>query len=89
LNHGQVKHLTSIFIPSTKKGDFIKGSNNCTIALFRHANKILLRIIQKQLEFYIGYEMPMEEAGFRKGCGARDQIANVNQSQHKGVPQKC
>jgi hypothetical protein len=46
LNHGNVKHLTSIFIPSPKK-DVTKCKNNCTHAIFPHANKILLRIIQQ------------------------------------------
>ena len=77
LNHEQVKHLTSNFIPSPKKGDVTLCTNNCTIALFPHANKILLRIIQKQLELYVGNELPMEQAGLRKWHGARDQIANV------------
>jgi hypothetical protein len=72
--------ITSIFIPSPKKGDVTNCTNKCTIALFAHANKILLRIIQKQLEMYIGYEMPMEQTGLRKGHGAREQIANVNES---------
>jgi hypothetical protein len=47
LDHGEVKHLMSIFIPSPKKGNVTKSTNNCTIALFPHANKILLRIIKK------------------------------------------
>jgi len=80
MNHGQVKYLTSIFIPSPKKGDVTKCINKCTIALLPHANKILLRIIQKQLQSYIGYEMPMEQAGLRKGRGAREQIAIVSES---------
>jgi len=50
LNHGQVKHLMSIFVPSPKKGDVTTCTNNCTIALFPDANKILLRIIKKQLD---------------------------------------
>jgi hypothetical protein len=54
LNHGQVKYLTPIFVPSPKKEDVTKGTNNCTIVLFPDANKILLRIIQKQLESHIG-----------------------------------
>jgi hypothetical protein len=80
LTHGQVKHLTSIFIPSHKKGDVTKCTNNCSTALFPHANKILLRIIQKQLDKYIGHETQMVQAGLRKGCGARDQITNVSES---------
>ena len=80
LNHGQVKHLMSISIPTPKKGDVTTCTNNCTIALFPQANKIILRIILKQLESYIGYETPMEQAGLKKECGARDQIANVSES---------
>jgi hypothetical protein len=54
LAHAQVKHLTSIFIPSPKKGDVTKCINNCTTALFPHENMFLLRIIKKDLESYIG-----------------------------------
>jgi hypothetical protein len=67
----------STFISSPKKRDVTYCTNNCTIALFPHANKILLRIIQKQLELYVGNELPTEQAGLRKWHGARDQIANV------------
>ena len=67
LNHGQVEHLLSIFVPSPKKRDVTKCTNNCTIALFPHANKIPLRIIKKQLDSYKRYETPMEQAGLRKG----------------------
>ena len=52
-------------------------SNNRTFALIPHTSKILLRIIQKRLEPYIEREMPVEQAGLRKGRGTRDQIANV------------
>ena len=71
LNHGQVKHQTSTFIPSTKKGDVTECTKNCNIPLFPHANKIPLRVIQKQLELYKGYETPMEQAGLIKGRGAK------------------
>jgi len=40
LNHGQVKHITSVLIPSPKKGDVTKGTNNCISALFPLANTI-------------------------------------------------
>jgi hypothetical protein len=73
MHHGQVKHLTSIFTPSTKKRDVTQ----CTIALFLRANKILLIIIQKQLQTYIGYETAIEQAGLRKGRGGREQIVSV------------
>jgi hypothetical protein len=78
LNQG--KHQISIFIPSPKKGDVTNCTNNCTITLFPQANKILMRIIQIQLKLYIGHETPMERAGLRKGCGTREQIANVSDS---------
>jgi hypothetical protein len=80
LNHGQVKHLTSIFIPSPKTADVTKCTNSCTIALFPHANKILLRIIKEQPESYIGYETAMEQAGLRKRHRAREQITSVSES---------
>jgi hypothetical protein len=70
----------SIFIPSPKKGDVTNCTNNCTITLFPQANKILMRIIQIQLELYIGHETSMEQAGLRKGRGVREQIANVSDS---------
>jgi hypothetical protein len=89
LNYGQVKHLTSIFIPSTKKLDVTKCTHNCTIALFPHANNTLLRIIQKQLESHTGHETAMEQAGLRKGRGAREQIASVIETwTAQGAPQK-
>jgi len=80
LNHGQVKHLTAIFIPSPMKADVKKCTNNCTIALFPHENKILMRNFKKQLKSYIGYETPMEQTGLRKGHRAREQIASVSES---------
>jgi hypothetical protein len=69
LNHGQVKHLMSIFVPFPKKADVTKCTNNCINALHPHANKILPRIIQEQLGSYIGYETPMEKAALRKVLG--------------------
>jgi len=52
LNHGQVKHLTSIFIRSPKKQDVTKCTENCSFALIQHRNMILLRIIKKKHEYY-------------------------------------
>jgi len=49
LNHGQVKHLMSIFRPSLKEGDVTKCINNCTVSLSPHANKIFLRTFQTNL----------------------------------------
>jgi len=88
LNHGQLKHLTCIFIPSPKKGVVTKCTNSTT-ALFPHTNKIPLRITKKQLVSYIGHETPMEQTGLSKGYGTNDQMTNeVNHGQRKGPPQK-
>ena len=80
LNHGQVKYLTSIFVHLPKKRDVTNCTNNCIIALFPHANKVLLRFIQIQLETHIMYETPMEKAGLRKWRGAREKIVKISES---------
>ena len=48
-----------------------------TIALISHANKVMLKILQARLQQYINCELPDVQAGFRKGRGTRDQIANI------------
>ena len=48
-----------------------------TIALISHASKVLLKILQARLQQYINHELPDVQAGFRKGRGTRDQIANI------------
>ncbi|PIK35145.1 hypothetical protein BSL78_28030 [Apostichopus japonicus] len=67
----------SIYIPIPKKGDPRICSNNRTIALISHASKVMLKVIQYRLEGYMEREMSIEQAGFRKGRGTRDQIANL------------
>ena len=52
-------------------------SNCCTIALISHASKIMLKILQARLQQYVNHELPDVQAGFRKGRGTRDQIANI------------
>ena len=47
-----------------------------TIALSSHARKVMLTILQARLQQYVNYKIPDVEAGFRKGRGTRDQIAN-------------
>ena len=49
----------------------------CTIALISHASKVMLKILQARLQQYINHELPNVPAGFRKGRGTRDQIANI------------
>ena len=50
---------------------------NCTIALISHASKVMLKILQVRLQQYVNHEIPNVQAGFRKGRGTRDQIANI------------
>ena len=52
-------------------------SNYHTIALISHASKVMLKILQARLQQYMNCELPYVEAGFRKGRGSRDQIANI------------
>ena len=52
-------------------------SNYHTIALISHASKVMLKILQARLQQYMNCELPDVQAGFRKGRGTRDQIANI------------
>ena len=67
----------SVFIPIPKKGNAKKCSNYCTIALISHTSKVMLKILQARLQQYVNRELPDVQAGFRKGRGTRDQIANI------------
>ena len=67
----------SVFIPIPKKGSAKEGSNYCTVALISHASKVMLKILQARLQQYVNRELPDVQAGFRKGRGTRDQIANI------------
>lgn len=67
----------SVFIPLPKKGDVRDCNNYRTIALIPHASKVLLKIIQMRLGNVIDRELPDVQAGFRKGRGTRDHIANL------------
>ena len=49
-----------------------------TIALISHASKVMLKILQARLQQYMNHELPNVQAGFRKGRGTRDQIANIH-----------
>ena len=66
-----------VFIPIPKKGNAKEGSNYHTIALISHASKVVLKILQARLQQYVNRELPDVQAGFRKGRGTRDQIANI------------
>ena len=52
--------------------------NNHTIVLISHASKVMLKILQVRLQRYVNHELPAVQAGFRKGRGTRDQIANIH-----------
>ena len=67
----------SIFIPVPKKGNAKECSSYCTIALISHTSKVLLKILQARLQQYMNGELLNVQAGFRKGRGTRDQIANM------------
>ena len=67
----------SVFIPILKKGNAKECSNYLTIALTSHASKVMLKILQVRLQQYVNQELPDVQAGFRKGRGTRDQIANI------------
>ena len=67
----------SVFIPIPKKGNTKECSNYCTIAFISHASKVTLKILQARLQQYMNHELPDVQAGFRKGRGTRDQIANI------------
>ena len=68
----------SVFIPIPKKGNAKDCSNYHTIALISHANKLMLKIPQARLQQYMNHEFRDVQAGFRKGRGTRDQIANIH-----------
>ena len=67
----------SVFIPIPKKGNAKECSNYHTIALSSHISKVMLKILQARLQQYMNCELPDVQAGFRKGRGTRDQIANI------------
>ena len=67
----------SAFFPVTKKVNAKECSNYHTIALISHTSKIMLKILQARLQQYVNRELPDVQAGFRKGRGTRDLIANI------------
>ena len=72
------KWKRSLFIPIPKKTNAKKCSNYRTVALISHARKVMLIIFQAKLHQYVNGEVPDVQAGFRKGRGTRDQIANIH-----------
>ena len=69
----------SLFTPIPKKGNAKECSKYCTIALFSHTHKVMLKVLQARLQQYMNRELPDVQAGFRKGRGNRHQIANIHE----------
>ena len=67
-----------MYIAIPNKGNAKECSNYWTIALISHTSKVMLKILQARLQQYMNCELPHVQAGFRKGRGTRDQIANIN-----------
>ena len=65
------------FHSNPKESQCQKCSNYCTIALISHTSKVMFKILQVRLQQYMNCELPDAQAGFRKGRGTRDQIANI------------
>ena len=79
----------SVFIPIPKKGNAKECANYSTISLISHASKVMLKILQARVQQYVNHELPDVQAGFRKGRGTRDQIANIRWIMEKArVPEK-
>ena len=74
----------SVFIPIPKRGNAKECSNYCTNALNSHAKNVMLKILQARLQQYMNCELPDVQAGFGKGRGTRDQIANIHWIIEKG-----
>ena len=65
------------FQSNPKKSNAKECSNYHTIILISHTSKVMLKILQARLHQYVNSELPDVQAGFRKGRGTRDQIANI------------
>ena len=79
LSSGHKTGKRSVIIPIPKKGNAKECSKYRTIALISHGSKVMLKILQARLQQYVNCEIPVVQAGFRKGRGTRDQIANIHQ----------
>ena len=80
----------SVFIPIPKKSNAKECSNYRTIALILHASKVMLKILQARLQQYMNRELPVVQAGFRKGrgtspCSPRDSQESSPTPQFKSI----
>ena len=67
----------SVFILIPKKANPKECSNYCAVSLLSQASKLMLKILQARPQYYVNFELPDIQAGFRKGRETRDQIANM------------
>ena len=77
-NSAMATGLKKVSFHSNPKERQCKCSNYRTIALMSHAIKVMLKILQMRLQRYVKQELPDVQAGFRKGRGIKDQIANIH-----------
>ena len=77
------------FIPVTRKGNAKECSDYRTIAVISHTSKVMLKILQARLQPCMNHELPDVQAGFRKGRGTRDQIANIRRMIEKEKARGC
>ena len=76
-NSAVVTGVEKVSFRIPKKGNVKECSNYCTTALISHASKVMLKILQARLQQYLNQELPDVQAGFRKGRGTRNRIANI------------
>ena len=70
--------VATVFFPVPKKGNTNECLNYHIIALISQTSKVMLKILQARLQQYMNWECTEVQAGFRKGRGTRDQIANIH-----------
>ena len=75
-NSAVVTGLEKVSFHSSPKDNAKECSNYLTVALISHASQVMFKILQARLQQYVNQELPDVQAGFRKGRGTRDQIAN-------------
>ena len=75
----------SVFIPIPKKDNDKEYSNYCTIVPISHTSNLMIKILQARLQQYVNCELSDVQAGFRKGRGTRDQIANIRWITEKAI----
>ena len=73
----------SVFIPIPKKGNAKECSDYCTITLISHSSKVMLKVLETRLQHYVKSELPVVQAGFRKGRGSEIKLPTSTGSLEK------